>query len=747
MTMTVAPSGALDLGLEHEYSVWSDGGWVDARQLFPGAPPGSRRLHPTEEQCFLLSAGLQVHADGYVAEIATPPVPVERGAARALAAWAAAGATELRRLVPADLRLKGESTHLSVSTDSAIVDRVALLYAQTFAPGLMLLMDLPASPGLLIRPRPGRLELCGEFVEGRALEAAALFALGSSLACASAVTTGALRDLAPPLECALEPARMRYGWYVDRVAFGPDLYTERRQARLRLLDGDTMTAGDHLRLAWHAARPHVESVASAEELRVVDDIVDGRLPIPTEGALPGEQRLAAPRSPYRGLVQPRARGCVLVEPVVGTWDFVAFRVQRSHEAVVLSVPRSRLDPFLAALDAGAMDGELARVLDASATAPVLTTWAQTRTTSFFRAVDVGSALLPVDYMGVGDGPVEPVSTDGRVLAMTTGATATRDGAATAGKAPPPVMAVVPDRASTPWWAWVLVLLVPLLAFGATTVVLDDEPVVEVAGPEPSTTTSSTTAPTTTTTTTAAAPETTLPPAVVVTPELVGACIGVDHSPPYADPATGEPVDGASIITWAASYGGVPPGSSVSVPFTGPNGPFVLDGSVGDDGRVGGAEGIFQYGPYEPTGPATVQPAGGGDAVLVDSPVGAIQVGPSEVPCALSSVAAAPPPTTTTPTTAPTTTTSASSTTTAVAVAPPVDDTVFVGPPLTQNDGGAPWWPLIPVGLVVAAGGLLLASRDRRPETPTIAIAIGTPAVEKGNRELEPTRSVTHVLLR
>ena len=47
--------------------------------------------------------------------------------------------------------------------------RYARLYTETFAAALMLLMNRDDSPGLLVRPRPGRAELCGEFTGSQAL--------------------------------------------------------------------------------------------------------------------------------------------------------------------------------------------------------------------------------------------------------------------------------------------------------------------------------------------------------------------------------------------------------------------------------------------------------------------------------------------------------------------------------------------------------------------------------------------------
>lgn len=94
----------------------------------------------------------------------------------------------------------------------------------------MLLMDRIDSPGLLVRPRPGRTELCGEFLEDEPLAAVAAFVAGSTRACAAAVRRPGGRTALPPrLDVRLARAVHRYGWYVDRRAFGTDLHAAGRR--------------------------------------------------------------------------------------------------------------------------------------------------------------------------------------------------------------------------------------------------------------------------------------------------------------------------------------------------------------------------------------------------------------------------------------------------------------------------------------------------------------------------------------
>lgn len=143
-----------------------------------------------------------------------------------------------------------------------------------------LLMDRTRSPGMLVRPRPGRLELCGEFVADNAARAAVAFAVGSVRALAG-MNRADRRDLA--LQTRIEPAVERYGCYVDRNAFGPDLYAVGRVAALAPVRGErARTAQQHLERTWTLARAALAGVGTAEDLAAADAMVAGRTPLPCE---------------------------------------------------------------------------------------------------------------------------------------------------------------------------------------------------------------------------------------------------------------------------------------------------------------------------------------------------------------------------------------------------------------------------------------------------------------------------------
>jgi len=144
----------------------------------------------------------------------------------------------------------------------------------------MVLMDRTSSPGLLVRPRPGRLELCGEYVDGVAARGALAFAVGSVRALARG-DRRALAELA--VRVRLEPAVERYGLYVDRRAFGPDLYDEGRGAVLRhARDGAARSVQQQLEQAWAFARATLAADTASDDLEAVDRMVRGEIALPCE---------------------------------------------------------------------------------------------------------------------------------------------------------------------------------------------------------------------------------------------------------------------------------------------------------------------------------------------------------------------------------------------------------------------------------------------------------------------------------
>src|SRR5690349_10864594 len=122
---------------------------------------------------------MSLTCDESEAELASPPVDLAPGFGALLRRYAAAARATLGELLPAGCEVRGYSTHISISVPGPANAARAEAYAKRFGPLFGLLVDKRDSRGIYVRPRPGRLELCGEFVEGRRLEAVAAFAAGT----------------------------------------------------------------------------------------------------------------------------------------------------------------------------------------------------------------------------------------------------------------------------------------------------------------------------------------------------------------------------------------------------------------------------------------------------------------------------------------------------------------------------------------------------------------------------------------
>ncbi len=403
------------LGLEHEYRVRCDNHQIDFRTLIHSLGLGQDHLDPGDPNAYRLSSGESLTCDDAEAEVALPPIRCRPGYTGRVETRARTGRAHLRRVVPAGLDLEGYSTHLSVSVPDTVTARVATLYARTFAPALMLLMDRRYSPGLLIRPRPGRVELCGEFAEGYSLRAVAAFAVGSVMACAAAVAGGrTVRASFPPaLTVRLAPDDHRYGWYVDRTAFGQNLYTYARKTPLRPAGGGIISAQQHLEAAWQSARRTLDGCVDEHDLWAPDRMVSGALPLPTEDACGAPDAGSAPVagdenyeptlehtrvSPFGSLLKTRHRPGFDMAPVMVTWDVTVFLIvnpDRTRRAFAC-LPRTACSRFLTGLVTGKFDSLIGAYLNEPPSGRRLYKRAQTAAPGLYDGLGPRRGLLPVE---------------------------------------------------------------------------------------------------------------------------------------------------------------------------------------------------------------------------------------------------------------------------------------------------------------------------------------------------------------
>jgi len=406
---TVAASKpGLWLGLEHEFLVHDRRGRrLDFGTIVDDLGLGPGRLSPADAHAHPLPSGSVVTADMREAEIALPPTTVEAGFAQRLDAAAHWEREALAARIPG-LRLTGDSTHLSVMLpDDVDADAVALQFAARFAVGQMLLMDRRQSPGLIVRPRPGRLEIGGEYVVGDALRASAAYAVGATLACVESVRSGSAEGLPPALAGRVERNVMRYGWYVSRTAFGGDLYSTGRRAVLRSVEGKAITANEAFGRCWSVARAHLEGRVDSVDLADADQLVDGQQALvierPTSAYENGLAQPAEPRSPFGDVLEPRARGEFECAPVLLTWQLAVFLMVRSDRgrSAFAAVPGRHLDGYLDALAAGRLDQPVGSYLATGRVDRPLLVHAQVASPGLYDQLGLRAALLMAerDYWG------------------------------------------------------------------------------------------------------------------------------------------------------------------------------------------------------------------------------------------------------------------------------------------------------------------------------------------------------------
>jgi hypothetical protein len=341
-------------GVEHEYELRDVRGAVLDFRTVAGTLDLGQRLDPGDPHAYRGAWGGVVTADGREAEVVSPPVPVGAGAADLVHAFCTAGRRHLADRLPAGATLTGYSTHISTEVPDAVVRQVATLVVRRLSPALMLLLDRRTSPGLLVRPRPGRLEVCGEFAQGRTLRLAVAVVVAAGQLCAAQP-----KELPPPLRVRSERAKERFGTYVDRSALGPDLYSVGRAAVLRRRGG-RVTAGEHLAEVVALLDDRLRALLAADDLAALHAVVAGDLPLPCE-----QEGLAAddvPRVEPRPLdLAPRRAGEVGVEVVNATWWTYVVKLDGLRTRW-LTLPRPWVRSFLDQLDRGALDAVLASLV-------------------------------------------------------------------------------------------------------------------------------------------------------------------------------------------------------------------------------------------------------------------------------------------------------------------------------------------------------------------------------------------------
>ncbi len=333
--LIAVPPDVVQLGVEHEYRVVRDGEQVDFRLEIHLLGLGQRRLDPGDANAYRLPSGAKLTCDEAEAEIALPPIRVGPGFAREARSAAGAERSALQKRL-GDVRLEGHSMHVSVSVPDALLLDVARMFTERFALTYVGMTDRSDMPGVAVRLRPGRLELCGEFLEGRDLERACVIAAANVQACICAITEPHGAAVLPPAAADMDirPIRDRFGWFVMGADRDPE----------------------HIEAAWACARDAAQSMSPAE-FDAVETGTDG-----ASGDGPDDVPLRHLHTPFGNVLAARERPGFAVAPVMATWDLTIFMVVagRRPRRRFVSVPSGYLDSFLTELDAGRLDAVLPR---------------------------------------------------------------------------------------------------------------------------------------------------------------------------------------------------------------------------------------------------------------------------------------------------------------------------------------------------------------------------------------------------
>jgi hypothetical protein len=345
------PAGLI--GVEHEFTLRAGDSVLDFRELIHSLPVPGVRVDATDPNAYRCEWGGTITADGREAEIATPPVPVVPGFSSTVDAWSRIGGASLEAVLPMGVETAGYSTHVNVQVPEHLNDEVCFGVISRFVPALMLLTERAGSPGVLVRPRPGRVEVGTEFTEGPALRAAVVLLAGGvrALACRAAGRRNVL--LPPEARGQALPASERFGWFVPHNAFGSPLAVGDRDRRLSTSRG-IVRAGDQLEAAFEVALAALGDDVAQEDLEAVESVLASAGPFPSDAVIRGGD--GPPPTPFSVLPRPPVRPTFDVRTAAVTWDLSIFHVLAGRRSAFASVPRDSLGGFLELLDRGELDG-------------------------------------------------------------------------------------------------------------------------------------------------------------------------------------------------------------------------------------------------------------------------------------------------------------------------------------------------------------------------------------------------------
>jgi hypothetical protein len=383
------------LGVEQEHELFDGRRRLDFQSLFASAIARTPSIpFRNDDHATVLDAGYVLACDGWDAELATVPIPASGDGCLALAREVLRCRQHLlgllRGLGVPDVH--GYSTHLNISVPLGREEEVAHALARSIGPALILLMESRTSPGLLLRPRRGRVEVGSEYIDQeRRLAAACVLLSGAVHAYLFRPETW---ELFPQVVLARwDEAIIRPGIFLPHDAYGESIYDRGRSARLELESGESATAGDLLASCLALALEGLGDEVSEPAAEVLRSVAGSPLDLPIEqgeSADPGmivETRGPLSEVPEAGILKTLSRAGMgpAVAPRFVDWEGAAFSwVGPSGTPLIIAVPWQGLHPFFAAARAEGIQGFVAGL---GTPQPELSSLSQLRSAGTYQAVD------------------------------------------------------------------------------------------------------------------------------------------------------------------------------------------------------------------------------------------------------------------------------------------------------------------------------------------------------------------------
>lgn len=356
------------LGVEQEHDLFDGKRRLDFQSLFASTAIRSPSIRfRNSDDAAILDAGYVLACDGWEAELATAPILGLGDGCLTLAREVLRCRTHMLDLlhgvgVP---EIHGYSTHINISVPPGREAELANALARSLGPALILMIESRESPGLFLRPRRGRLEIGGEYIdEERQLAAACLFLTGAVHAY---LNRPAIWRQFPTITLKRwEEATLRPGIFLPHAAYGESVYAKGRAARVELDDGRTTTAGDLLASGVELALEGLEGQISEMAANVLRSIVQetGSLQIEQEGD-PGRISPATgpiPMAPEAALLEMLGNPEVdrSVAPRFVDWEGAAFSWESpAGVPLIIGVPWQQLEAFFGIVRADGVPGFVA----------------------------------------------------------------------------------------------------------------------------------------------------------------------------------------------------------------------------------------------------------------------------------------------------------------------------------------------------------------------------------------------------